>query len=105
MSVPVRDRTESEFTIITKAESILVEAIRIVKAGKCISKRYNRLLADPFVDNARRLLYCVSAANDMNINDKAEFVLRGKFQVEAKVFISKIIVDIKTILGIMDCSM
>lgn len=79
MSVPVRDRTESEFTVITKAESILAEAIRIVKAGKCISKRYSRLLSDPFIDNARRLLYCVSAANDMNINDKVELALRSKF--------------------------
>lgn len=79
MSVPLRDRTESEFTVITKAESILAETVRIVKAGKCISKRYGRLLADPFVDNARRLLYCVSAANDMNVNDKTEAVLRSKF--------------------------
>lgn len=63
MSVPVRDRQQNDFTLLSKCEQLLAEVIRVVKSGKKFPKRQISTFGNPIVDDARKLAQCVAIAN------------------------------------------
>ena len=95
MSVPAYKRSENVFQILTNAEKLYKEIIRIAKTEKLIPKRYMKLLGFKIVEDARDVLESIAIANEMDLNDDYEKVQRRESQKKTKISLIKMEQDIK----------
>ena len=95
MSVPAYKRSENVFEILTNAEKLYMEIIRIAKTEKLIPKRYMKLLGFKIVEDARDVLESIAIANEMDLNDDYEKVQRRESQKKTKISLIKMEQDIK----------
>ena len=79
MSVPSYKRSENVFQILTNAEKLYKEIIRISKTEKLIPKRYMKLLGFKIVEDARDVLESIAIANEMDLNDDYEKIQRREY--------------------------
>jgi uncharacterized membrane-anchored protein YjiN (DUF445 family) len=95
MSVPAYKRSENAFQILTNAEKLYKEIIRISKTEKLIPKRYMKLLGFKIVEDARDVLESIAIANEMDLNDEYERIQRREYQKRTKIALIKMEQDIK----------
>ena len=95
MSVPAYKRSENAFQILTNAERLYKEIIRISKTEKLIPKRYMKLLGFKIVEDARDVLESIAIANEMDLNDEYEKIQRREYQRRTKIALIKMEQDIK----------
>lgn len=95
MSVPAYKRSENVFQILTNAEKLYKEIIRISKTEKLIPKRYMKLLGFKIVEDARDVLESIAIANEMDLNDDYEKIQRREYQKKTKISLIKMEQDIK----------
>ena len=95
MSVPAYKRSENVFQILTNAEKLYKEIIRISKTEKLIPKRYMKLLGFKIVEDARDVLESIAIANEMDLTDEYEKVQRREYQKKTKISLIKMEQDIK----------
>ena len=95
MSVPSYKRSENVFQILTNAEKLYKEIIRISKTEKLIPKRYMKLLGFKIVEDARDVLESIAIANEMDLNDDYEKIQRREYQKKTKIALIKMEQDIK----------
>ena len=95
MSVPAYKRSENAFQILTNAEKLYKEIIRISKTEKLIPKRYMKLLGFKIVEDARDVLESIAIANEMDLNDEYEKIQRREYQKKTKIALIKMEQDIK----------
>lgn len=95
MSVPAYKRSENVFQILTNAEKLYKEIIRISKTEKLIPKRYMKLLGFKIVEDARDVLESIAIANEMDLTDDYEKVQRREYQKKTKIALIKMEQDIK----------
>ena len=95
MSVPSYKRSENVFQVLTNAEKLYKEIIRISKTEKLIPKRYMKLLGFKIVEDARDVLESIAIANEMDLTDGYEKVQRREYQKKTKISLIKMEQDIK----------
>ena len=95
MSVSAYKRSENVFQILTNAEKLYKEIIRISKTEKLIPKRYMKLLGFKIVEDARDVLESIAIANEMDLTDEYEKVQRREYQKKTKIALIKMEQDIK----------
>lgn len=95
MSVPAYKRSENVFQVLTNAEKLYKEIIRISKTEKLIPKRYMKLLGFKIVEDARDVLESIAIANEMDLTDEYEKVQRREYQKKTKISLIKMEQDIK----------
>jgi hypothetical protein len=100
MAVPLRDRTENDFTLIGKSQKLLAEVIRVVKCGKRFPKRQISTFGNPIVEDFRKLAQCIAIANQYDLYDPEERAKRKAFQDKARQYMQMALVDVNTLAAV-----
>ena len=92
MAVPSYRRKLSEFKILKETQNLMVSLARLYKKEELCPKRYSRVIGEPLMENLRNLIYEITNANSLQLNDEMDE--RRKCQKSALRILRCIYVDI-----------
>lgn len=103
MSVPAYKRTEGNLIILNNCISLHNLVIRLCKNESIIGKKNSKLLGFPFLENSRKVMYCICNANELNTQKEYDSIRRIYFQYDALKYLNNLYIDIRTIIEYTHC--